>query len=239
MSIAIWLAASLLSAAPKAEAKLVGTWALNGAPFVVLNADGTARMEEEEPLRWSVGAPGTLHFKGPDGEVDAVPFTLQGDTLTLSMAGVPLTLSRAGGKAPRTPQEAATPVGRPAVATAPEKPQAAGNDTLSKLLLSGAWCSFTYNKNTGTSSTNRVTFFRDGTWSNAAAGETYNSGANGTVVGNSASGGGGQWAVKGGTLWMASPDEPQLQPIADFRVTQNSNGWPIIFSLGREYSRCD
>jgi hypothetical protein len=118
--------------------------------------------------------------------------------------------------------------------------QAAGKtgDPLSKLLLSSAWCSFSYNQYTGTSHTTRYQFFRNGTYSNSARGETYNSGRNGTVAGQHDSGGAGRWAVRQGQLYLsAPPEQPSLQPVA-LKVTRNSNGYPILNADGVEYSAC-
>ena len=134
--------------------------------------------------------------------------------------------------------------GQPGAAQRPLQPQAqpphaAGNDQLSQLLLSSAWCSFHYNKNTGSSSSSRYQFYRDGTWSNGARTETWNSGANGTVNGQYDSGNRGRWEVRNGTLFVSTPDNPMLQPVAGFNVTRNSNGYPIINADGREFSSCN
>ncbi len=122
-----------------------------------------------------------------------------------------------------------------------QQPQArqAGSDQLSQLLLSSSWCSFTYNKISGASNTTKVTFYPNGQWGLGSRGETYNSGPNGSVYGQHDANNGGQWAVQNGMLLMSSQAVPQLTPIPDFRVTQNSNGYPILFSMGKEYSRCN
>ncbi len=124
---------------------------------------------------------------------------------------------------------------------AQQQPQArgAGNDQISRLLMSSAWCSFHYNQHTGSSSSERFAFFANGTWSTGARGETYNSGANGTVSGQTDSAGGGRWEVREGQLWMATYQNPVLQPLVGWRVTQNSNGYPIINYNGKEYSSCN
>lgn len=122
-----------------------------------------------------------------------------------------------------------------------QQPQArqAGTDQLSQLLLSSSWCSFTYNKISGASNTTKVTFYANGQWGLGSRGETYSSGQYGTVAGQHDSTNGGQWAVQNGQLLMSGGQYPQLTPIPDFRVYQNSNGYPIIFSMGKEYSRCN
>ena len=67
--------------------------------------------------------------------------------------------------------------------------------------------------------------------------ETYNSGANGTVAGQYNSNNGGLWEVRNGQLWGSYGNAP-LQLVQPFSVTRNSNGSPIINSLGKEYSSC-
>ncbi len=57
------------------------------------------------------------------------------------------------------------------------------------------------------------------------------------MAGQSDSGGAGQWAVRGGTLWLSEAGGP-LQPIDGFSVTRNSNGSPLINADGREFSQC-
>lgn len=130
--------------------------------------------------------------------------------------------------------------GRPAMPPQPmQQQQRAGNDQLSQLLLSSSWCSFSYNKISGASNTTKVTFYPDGSWGLGARGETYNSGAYGSVAGQHDSSGGGRWAVQNGVLLMSSAETPQLTPVPGFSVTRNSNGYPIINSMGKEYSSCN
>ena len=113
-----------------------------------------------------------------------------------------------------------------------------GNDQLSRLLLSSAWCSFTYNKISGASNTTKYRFFPNGTWSNGGRAETYHSGAAGSVAGQYDSSGGGQWESRNNQLFMSGPGEP-LQLVPGFSVTQNSSGHPIINADGREFSSCN
>ena len=264
-----------LSGAPRGvDAKLVGTWIAGHEPFVTFNANGTGLMDEGK-IKWSADGK-NLVVTDDEGTADKATYTLDGDTLTLSMGGVPIPLTRAGAgvavkkqgalaaqaakKANAMSDEEAE---REAMAAAeewmrkngqaqqqqhqpqqpmqPMQPQArqAGTDQLSQLLLSSSWCSFTYNKISGASNTTKVTFYANGQWGLGARGETYNSGANGSVYGQHDSSNGGQWAVQNGMLLMSSQAVPQLTPIPDFRVTQNSNGYPILFSMGKEYSRCN
>ena len=48
---------------------------------------------------------------------------------------------------------------------------------------------------------------------------------------------GGLWEVRNGQLWGSYGNAP-LQLVQPFSVTRNSNGSPIINSLGKEYSSC-
>ena len=149
-------------------------------------------------------------------------YLLQNDQLTVVMDGESVTYQRAAktragaGKAPAAK---------------------AGKDKLSALLLSSAWCSFTYNKISGTSHQERVVFSADGRWGLGARGETYSSGANGSVAGQSDSSSGGRWVAKGGSLLM-STGGGDLEDIG-LSVTKNSNGYPILKSGSKEYSSCN
>ena len=265
-----------LHAAPKVDPKLVGTWVLANQPFMTLNANGTGLMDEGK-VKWSADG-SSLVVTDDEGTADKAGYTLDGDTLVMTMGGIPITLTRAGagvqvkkqgalaakaakanavseadadrealaeaqvwlqknGQGQQQPQQGAP--GRGAPQQGQEQPRAAGNDQLSRLLLSSAWCSFRYNKVSGTSSTEKYRFFPNGTWNNGGRTETYNSGANGTVAGQYDSQGGGRWEVRGGQLFMSSSENPQLQPVEGFSVTQNSNGYPIINSGGKEFSSCN
>ena len=74
--------AVLLAAGTQTDPKLVGTWASGGETFMVLNADGTGRMEEG-PVRWTASG-GVLSVTAPDGSADRVPYQVDGDKLMLS-----------------------------------------------------------------------------------------------------------------------------------------------------------
>ena len=122
-------------------------------------------------------------------------------------------------------------------ATAAASPAASGADgQLTELLTRTPWCGFTYNQRTGTSTRERVVFGRDGRVTQSSGAETYNSGPSGTVAGQRNGGNQGRWKVSGGMLQL-SQDGTQWtpQPLA---VTQNSNGYPIIKSGGKEYMQC-
>jgi hypothetical protein len=231
------LVAAVLAASPKIDSRLVGTWNAGGSPFCTLKADGTGRMEDG-PFRWSAQN-GQLRVVDDEGSVDVMAYSVEGDSLTLNMGGIAMQLSRAGGgKAAKADKPVRQPEPRESAAMEPPKP--AGNDSLSRLLVSSAWCSFSYSKTSGVTHQSKVRFFPNGTWSSAAQAETYASGSAGTYASQSNDGSGGRWAVKGGRLYMSNPPEtPSLEPVEPFSVTKNSSGYPIINADGREYSSCN
>lgn len=116
-------------------------------------------------------------------------------------------------------------------------PAAAGGDSqLAQLLTRNAWCGFIYNQRTGTSTSERVVFHSNGTVVQTSGRETYNSGPNGTVAGQYGGGQQGRWKVANGMLQL-SEDGVNWSP-QPLQVTQNSNGYPIIKSNGKEYMIC-
>lgn len=251
--------------AGKTDPSLVGTWLLAGQPFMTLAANGTGTMEDGK-LKWSVEGK-TLVIADDEDGVDKAQYQVSGDTLTLTLGGVPLQLTRAGkgvkvekagklSKAVNKQSEAdadaealaeaqqylAQQQGRQAQAQparGAQVPKAAGNDQLSQLLMSSAWCWLKYAS--GNTYQERIVFSANGTWSSNKESEIYGSnqyaGTSAHSVG--ASGAQGQWAVKGGQLYLSDPPEtPQLVPVP-LQITRNSNGYPIITADGKEYSQCN
>ncbi len=221
----MFFALLLLAAAPKVDARLVGTWKLNGVAFMTLNENGGGTMDGEA-LRWNADGK-TLVLIDTDGVADKAAYQVDGDTLNITLGMMPLVLTR-GGKAAKTP----------AVKQQEPKAQQAGNDQLSRLLLSSNWCYLRYAS--GNTYTEKVHFNANGTWQNYSESDIYSNNAYaGTVAqANSGRSGGGQWAVRNGQLFLSSPEEPQLQPVP-LTITRNSNGYPIINADGREYSMCN
>lgn len=105
-----------------------------------------------------------------------------------------------------------------------------------QLLLSSAWCSFSYNNISGTTTTTRARFYANGTYSFGNQRESQSSGQYGSVYGQSGGGGGGRWQVKGGELYMGEGGAP-LEPVETV-LKRNSNGYPIIVADGVEYMQC-
>jgi len=105
-----------------------------------------------------------------------------------------------------------------------------------ELLLSSAWCTFTYNKTTGYSNTTRVRFNKNGTYGTGGRAEGYSSGKGGTYSSQSDTSGGGRWKVTKGELYM-SQGRGELGIVRTI-VKRNSSGYPIILADGVEYSQC-
>ena len=106
----------------------------------------------------------------------------------------------------------------------------------SNLLLSGAWCTFTYNQTTGYSNTTRVRFNKNGTYSTGGRAEGGTIGQYGSYAGQSESGSNGKWKVVKGELYL-SEGNGQLGLVRTV-IKKNSNGYPIIVADGVEYSQC-
>lgn len=132
--------------------------------------------------------------------------------------------------APRTP----APGQAQGPASAP--PNGGVDGQLTGLLTGSAWCGFTFNTHTGTSSTERVVFQGNGLVYRSTGAETYNSGAAGSVAGQYSDGEQGRWRVANGSLHL-SEDGVNWVPLP-LQITRNSNGAPIIKADGREYMQC-
>lgn len=225
--IAIIALMTFATAAYAGDSSLTGKWGTNGDVLYTFKADGTGD-SDGMPFRWRTSN-GILYITA-DGETDQVAYQVQGNTLTLSMGLFPMTLERIG-KAPDS-TKAKSNKGT----ASSNQGNTAGNDNLSRLLLSSAWCSFSYNKTTGYSNTRRYQFYQNGTWSDSAQGEGYSSGYGGTMASQHNSSRNGQWKVKSGQLYMAEPGG-DLEPVQT-QVYYNSNGSPILKADGVEYSQC-
>lgn len=120
-----------------------------------------------------------------------------------------------------------------------QKPAAAAggmDGQLTAFLTRNAWCGFTYNQHTGTSTSERVVFASNGLVSRSSGAQTYNSGPAGSVAGQYGNQDQARWKVSNGMLQL-SQDGVNWSPQA-LQVTQNSNGSPIIKSGGKEYMQC-
>lgn len=260
---------ALALTAGKTDPSLVGTWLLGGQPFMTLNANGTGVMEDGKLKWSVEGKTLVIadDEDGTDRATyalagDTLTLTLGGVPLSLTRAGKGVAVQKAGRLSKAANKQSEAEADAEALAEAqrylaqqqqgqrgaqpqqPGPPQrgapargGAGNDQLSQLLTSSAWCYLRFAN--GNTSTERIVFSRDGTWSNNKESEIYGrndyAGTSAHSVGNS--GGGGQWTVKGGQLYFGEGGG-ELQPVA-LQITRNSNGYPIITADGREYSQCN
>jgi hypothetical protein len=104
-----------------------------------------------------------------------------------------------------------------------------------ELLLSSAWCTFSYNKTTGYSSSKRVAFSPDGTYAVGSRGEGGSSGRGGSMASQRDSGGGGRWRVQNGELFLSEGGQLEHVPTV---LRRNNNGYPVIVADGAEYAQC-
>ena len=132
-----------------------------------------------------------------------------------------------------------TKAGAPPASKGAEKPPAASgvDGQLTALLTRNAWCGFTYNQRSGTSTSERVVFSGNGMVSKSSGAQTYNSGPAGSVAGQSGNSERAHWKVANGMLHL-SQDGMNWSP-QPLQVTQNSNGSPILKSGGKEYMQCN
>ena len=171
----------------------------------------------------------------------AIASTGDGKYVNLSTAGTTYMLARS----------AATD-GNPFAAAAPTASSApSGSSTslgltaqdkqIAQLLISTAWCSFSYSgsatsSSSGRTNTSRSAFTADGWVSETKNSEAVYSGNAGTVYGNNSGGQRGRWKVENGML-MLSLDGVQWVPTV-MKIADNGSGAPIITTGGKEYMRC-
>src|SRR5262249_29656932 len=159
-------------------------WSMNGVVLFELGEGGRGRAEDA-PVRWEANN-GVLKIVSEDGQVEQVRYELRDGKLFLDMGGAMLPLERRGAQQK---------------AQKPQQPQASNagkidqNAPLARLLLSTAWCSFSYSN--GTTRKSRVQFHPDGSWSSGGNRETQWSGENGSYYGANGSSAAGQWSVQG------------------------------------------
>jgi hypothetical protein len=106
-----------------------------------------------------------------------------------------------------------------------------------QMLMSSAWCAFTYNKISGTSTTKRVVFRPDGIMTINGGTETYSSGSGGTVAGQYGNASQMRWKVENLRLLLDQGNGMGFQDI-NLTAEQNSNGYPILKAAGQEYAQC-
>jgi hypothetical protein len=230
-----------VAASAQIARELIGKYQMEvqGGDILELRADGTAVLAGDS-MTWSVR--GRQLVVGSD----VMPYQIQGDRLLLTMGSVQLAWKKVGGAALTPMQSAAAKLqGRqpPPEAAPPEvpAPPAAGHPQdvqARQLLTSTAWCSFTYNKVSGTSTTRRVVFRPDGVMLINGGAETYSSGYGGTHAGQSSNAGAMRWRLDNQRLYVDPGDGTGFQDV-NLTASRNSSGYVILQSLGREYSMCN
>lgn len=122
------------------------------------------------------------------------------------------------------------------LATICATPAAAYSDQqISQGLMANAWCSFSYNKVSGYSKSQRGVFTPDGMLTVSSNREGGSSGPNGSVYGQAQGGETYQWRVQGGQLLLGQDGEWESFTLD---AKQNSNGSIILIVDGAEWSVC-
>ena len=167
----------------------------------------------------------------------ALPFEaqVQGDVMVIATNDGTFQLQRSeGGVAGGTAAPGAAGAAGGAAGGVAATPQ---DRQLAQLLTGSPWCYFSYNQTSGASRTERVVFRPDGTGGQGTNAESYSSGNAGVVAGQSQGGGQFRWRLQSGVL-LVTQDGVQWEQIP-LRVTQNSNGSPIVNAGTKEYARCN
>jgi hypothetical protein len=233
LSLALLFFISTMSWA-QVNRELVGKYQMDvqGGDTLELRADGTASLAGDN-MKWSVR--GNQLQVGPD----VMTYVLQGDRLVVNVGVVQLAWKRIGGA-----NNSLSPMARAATkANTPDASagQHSGNPQdaqARQVLTSSAWCSFTYNKVSGTSTTRKVVFRPDGVMTINGGAETYSSGYGGAYAGQSSSGGMMLWKVENLRLLIDQRNGTGFQDIG-LTTSKNSNGYPILHAEGREYAMCN
>jgi hypothetical protein len=219
-----------VSALAQTPREIVGKYQMEvqGGDILELRPDGTASLGGEV-TRWAVK--GNLLTVG----TDVMPFVLQDGRLILTVGPVRTSWKRLDA-APGT----ASPMERAARKAQAANPVADSNSQdaqARQILLSNAWCSFTYNKVSGTSTTRRVVFRNDGVMSINGGAETYSAGYGGTYAGQSSNASAMLWKLENLRLFVDDRSGAGYQDIG-LTSSTNSNGSIILKAQGQEYAMC-
>lgn len=201
---------------------------VTGGDLLELRADGSASLAGQE-TRWT--ARGNQLVLGPD----VMPYALQGNRLTTKVGAITLTWQRIDATA-----EALTPMGKIAQNAQTKNSNTAGTPqdaNARQILMSSAWCSFSYNKVSGASATRKVIFRQDGVMSIQGGAETYSSGYGGIYAGQTNSASAMLWKFENMRLFVDDRSGTGYQDVG-LTSTTNSNGAIILKAQGQEYSMC-
>jgi hypothetical protein len=205
----------------QSAAHLAGSYRMEGqgGATLELHADGTASLDGSETV-WAA----------TENQIsigrDLAFYTFKGDRLVLTKGTTQIVWKKVrSGKRQKGAQRDKS------------QPESDADREAKRVLTSTAWCSFTYNQTTGTSTTRRVVFRPDGTMNMNDGRETYSKGYGGTVAGQSNSAGTMRWKLENLKLFVDQKDGNGFQDIG-VTASQNSNGYVILHAAGREYSMC-
>lgn len=208
--------------------ELIGKYQLEvqNGDLLELRADGSASMAGEE-TRWSVSG------KQLSIGTDVMNYELQGGRLVVMVGPIRLSWKKIAGavKAP-SPMEK---IARGASGTAPAG--SAQDVQARQVLTNSAWCSFTYSKSSGTTSTRKVVFRPDGVMTVNGGSELYSSGYAGTYASQSNNASTMQWKLENMRLYVDQGGGAGFEDIG-LTATKNSNGSVILHAAGREYAMC-
>ena len=210
--------------------EMVGKYQMEvqGGDILDLRSDGTATLAGEM-TRWTVK--GNLLTVG----TDVMPFVLQDGHLILTVGPVRVAWKRLGGAASSpSPMERATQKAQGVEPAGKSNPQ---DQQATQILMNNAWCSFTYNKVSGTSTTRRVVFRNDGVMSINGGAETYSAGYGGTYAGQSSNASAMLWKLENLRLFVDDRSGAGYQDIG-LTSSTNSNGSIILKAQGQEYAMC-
>jgi hypothetical protein len=220
--------------------ELVGRYQMDvqGGDVLELRSDGSATLAGET-TRWS--AIGNRLVVGGD----TMTYSLQGNRLLTQMGPAQIPWNRLGGASvPGGNAQAAAAKASPAQPT-PVNGNGNGNNggspqdaQIRQVLTANAWCAFSYNKVSGTSSTRRVVFRMDGMVYTHGGGQTYSSGSGGSYAGQSSNGSAARWKVENQRLYGDAMDGSGFQDLG-LTASRNSSGSLILSAGGREYSVCN
>lgn len=158
---------------------------------------------------------------------------VQGDRMNFVANGTTTILHRGRAGAGRSREEA-----RGAAGSRPPVAAPTGQDAqIQRILLSSPWCYMRYSQTLGSTNTERGVFLPDGRLVVNSGHEMVSSGQNGTAYGSSSGGTEYRWRVANGDLHISENGGPYTP--AGLRITQNSNGYPILHVDGKEYSQCN
>jgi hypothetical protein len=236
LSVGLWLSLLLSPLAWSQVAReLVGKYQMEmqGGGAMELRADGTATVGGEE-TRWAARANQLMVG------TDSMPYVYQAGRLILSMGPINLAWRKVSGPSAKAPASSAVPSTNANHGAPGAGPAAGGNPQdaqYRQILMSSAWCSFTYNKVSGTSTTRRVVLRPDGVMTVNGAAESYSAGSGGTYAGQSNNSSVMRWKYEGLRLYLDDGSGAGFQDVG-LTVSRNSNGSIILMAAGREYAMC-